>query len=106
MQLFPADFNTWHGTCDLVSMVFSFPVSADIKALMDHVSDPFCLRGAGEGWTPPVRLHRLRVQPRAAGEEAAAQDHQQGTAALPRKSRSQGPRAQYLVRYISVCVSV
>lgn len=65
---------------------------------VDHVSDPVCLCGPGQGWTPPVSLHRLWTQPRAPGEEAAAQDHQQGTAPFPWQRDRQGPGAQHIVR--------
>lgn len=65
----------------------------------DHVSDPFRLRRAAQGWTPPVSLHRLWAQPRAAGEEAAGPVHQQGAGTFPRQQRDhQGPGAQYIVR--------
>lgn len=65
---------------------------------VDNVSDPVCLCGSGQGWTPPVSLHRLWTQQRAAEEEAAAQDHQQGTVSPPWQRDRQGPRAQYIVR--------
>lgn len=64
----------------------------------DHVSDPICLCGSCSGWTPSVSLHRLWTQSRAPGEEAAAQDHQQGFSQLPWQSERQGPGAQHLVR--------
>lgn len=66
--------------------------------LVDHVSDPVCLRGPSQGWTPPVSLNRLWTQQRAPGEEAAAPDHQQGTGLFPWQRDGQGQWAQYIVR--------
>lgn len=88
----------WHKTilCNCISTDDTFLL---LLHPVDHVSDPFRLRGSAQGWTPPVSLHRLRAQPWAPGEEAAGPVHQQGAGLFPRQQRDrQGPGAQYIVR--------
>lgn len=46
-----------------------------LKACVQHGTDPVCLRGPGQGWTPSLRFHRLPAQQGAPGEEAAAESH-------------------------------
>ena len=81
-------------------MVWSSPHAGSVFSmdLVDHASDPVCLRGSAQGWTPPVGLHRLWTLPRAPGEEAAAQDHQQDPGPIPWERDRQGPGAQHIVR--------
>lgn len=82
---------TWSCTLTHAGSVF-------FMDLVDHVSDPLCLCGAGQGWTPSVSFHWLWTQPRASGEETAAQGHQQGPGLLSWQRDCQGPGAQHIVR--------
>lgn len=63
----------------------------------DHVYDPFCLCGEGEGWTASLRLHWLLPHPRFSGMPETAQDFSLATGPVPRSRFCRGMWLQYTV---------
>lgn len=47
----------WHHHLALSNKVTLLPSGVLMTSLADHVHDPFCLCGKGEGWTAPLGLH-------------------------------------------------
>ena len=69
-----------------------------MTSLADHVLDPFCLRGKGEGWTAPLGLHWFLPQPRLPGMQETPQDFSLATGPV---SRSRFCRRMWLQHPVS-----